>query len=153
MFATWNAVSSLDRLMDDVMGDVMGRAFGTATNNRLLSPDVDIRANSDEIAFSLDVPGVKREDLELTVENGVLSVKGERKHDFAQGEQVLLGRPYGAFSRSFNLPDYADVEHLTADLVDGVLTIRVPKLASAKPRKIQIGGESSGPKQLAEKPE
>jgi HSP20 family protein len=68
-----------------------------------------------------------------------------------QHEQVMLGRPYGAFKRTLNLPEHLDEEKLEAQLADGVLTIRIPKHPKAKPRKIQIGsGGSSGPKQLNE---
>jgi HSP20 family protein len=68
-----------------------------------------------------------------------------------QDEQVMLGRAYGAFKRTFNLPEHLDEEKLEAQLADGVLTIRIPKHPKAKPRKIQIGsGGSSGPKQLNE---
>jgi HSP20 family protein len=145
MLTTWNAVSTLDRLFDDVMGS----AFGTATNNRNYDPAIDVRANDREVVFVCDVPGVKRDDLDITLENHVLTIKGARKFDRNDNEQVMLGRSYGAFSRSFTLSDSLDEDHLAANLSDGVLTIRIPKHAKAKPRKIQIGG-GSDTKQLGE---
>lgn len=143
MLTAWNAVSTLDRMFDDVMGS----AFGTATNPRTFDPAIDVRANENEVVFICDVPGVKQEDLEITLTNHVLNIKGARKFESAQSEQVMLGRSYGAFSRAFTLPDSLDEENLSANLADGVLTVRIPKLPKAKPRKIEIGGGSSA-KQL-----
>ena len=145
MLTAWGAVSTLDRMFDDVMGS----AFGTATNPQAFDPSIDVRANENEVAFICDVPGVKQEDLEVTVENHVLTLKGTRRFDSKEDEQVMLGRAYGAFKRSFTLPDYLDDANLDAHLADGVLTIRIPKRAQAKPRKIPIGTGSSS-KQLKE---
>jgi HSP20 family protein len=63
----------------------------------------------------------------------------------------VLGRSYGPFARSFTLPDYVDIEKVSADLAHGVLTVRIPKLAAAKPRKIRIQAVDGAPKQLSEK--
>lgn len=145
MLTGWDAVSTLDRMLDDVMGS----AFGTAMNLQAFEPFIDVRANENEVAFVCDVPGMKQEDLEVTVENRVLTLKGTRRFESKEDEQVMLGRAYGAFKRSFTLPDYVDDSNLDARLADGVLTIRIPKHAKAKPRKIQIG-TGSGSKQLQE---
>jgi HSP20 family protein len=146
MLTTWDAVSTLDRMLDDVMGSTLG----TATNSRTFQAAIDVRANDDAVVFVCDVPGVRRDDLEITLENRVLTIRGTRKPDVAQNEQVMLGRAYGSFSRSYTLPDSVDDSKLAADLADGVLTIRIPKLAKAKPRRIQIGGGAGGAKQLGE---
>jgi HSP20 family protein len=143
--ATWDAVSTLDRMFDDVMGS----ALGTATNSRKFDPAIDVRASDSEVVFVCDVPGVKQEDLEVTLENHVLTIKGTRKFDSQENEQVMLGRAYGTFSRSFTVPDTLDEENLAAHLADGVLTVRIPKHPKAKPRKIQIGN-GGGSKQLKE---
>lgn len=139
MLTTWNAVSTLDRMLDDVMGS----AFGAATNRRTFEPTIDIRTTQDEIVFVCDVPGVKRDDLEITLENRVLILKGKRAFDRQEGEQVMLGRAYGSFERAFELPDVVDDANLSAHLGDGVLTVRIPKHPKAKPRKIAIGGGAS----------
>jgi len=145
MLRTWDAVSTLDRMFDDVMGSMVG----TATSARTFDPTIDVRANEDHLVFVCDVPGVKPEDLEVTLENRLLTIKGTRKFDGKQDEQVMLGRAYGSFHRAFTLPDYVDDTNLAANLADGVLTIRIPKQAKAKPRRIQIGN-GSGSKQLGE---
>jgi HSP20 family protein len=148
MLTTWNAVSTLDRMLDDVMGS----AFGTATNPRTFNPTIDIRTNEDEVVFVCDVPGMKQEDLEITLENHVLTLKGARKFEGRETEQVLLGRAYGTFSRSFTLPDALDEDKLSAELADGVLSVRIPRHPKAKPRKITInaGPMNGGSKQLNE---
>jgi HSP20 family protein len=139
MSTAWNAFPMLDRLLDDVMTGVNGTSLGTATPARNFTPAIDVRANSDEIVFTADVPGLKRDDLEITLEDGVLSIKGQRRYEGSGKDKVWLGRSYGSFERSFTLPDTVDPEHLAADLADGVLTVRVAQLPKAKPRRITIG--------------
>lgn len=147
MLATWNAVSTLDRMLDDVMGS----AFGTAMSHRTFNPAIDVRASDTEVALVCDVPGVKQEDLEITLTNHVLTIKGTRRFETRDKEQVMLERAYGAFTRSYTLPDALDEERLAAELADGVLTIRIPKSPKAQPRKIQIGsGGTEQTKQLKE---
>jgi HSP20 family protein len=143
MLTRWDAVSTLDRMFDDVMGSMLG----TATSTRTFDPAIDVHASDHEVVFVCDVPGLKQADLDVTVENRVLTIKGTRKFEGKEDEQVMLGRAYGPFSRSFTLPDYVDDENLSARLADGVLTIRLPKQAKAKPRKVQI---SDGSRQLGE---
>jgi len=145
MLTRWDAVSTLDHMFDDVMGSMLG----TATSTRTFDPSIDVHASDNEVVFVCDVPGLKQEDLEVTLENHVLTIKGTRKFEGKENEQVMLGRAYGSFNRSYSLPEYVDDENLTAQLADGVLTIRIPKQANAKPKKIQIfSGHDS--KQLKE---
>jgi len=145
MLSAWSAVSTLDRMFDDVMGS----AFGTATSNLTFNPAIDVRASDTEIVLACDVPGVRLEDLEITLANRLLTIKGTRRFDSSETQQVLLGRAYGSFSRSYTLPEALDEEKLAAELADGVLTVRIPKLPKAQPRKIQIA-VSSDTKQLKE---
>jgi HSP20 family protein len=152
MLTAWNAFPMLDRLFDEVMDDVTGKAFGTSATQSTFNPAVDVRANDEEIVFACDVPGLKREDIEVTVENGVLSIRGQRQYQGKEKDRVLLGRAYGAFANRFTLPDYVDADRMTADLADGVLTITLPKQPKAKPRRIEIGS-GNGHKQLGEKKE
>jgi HSP20 family protein len=123
--------------------DVIGSMLGTATSKRTFEPDVDVHATENEVVFTCDVPGVKKEDLEITLENHVLTIRGSRKFDSKEEDQVILGRAYGSFNRVFTLPDYLDDSNLAAQLTDGVLTLRIPRHAKAKPRKIQIGGSDA----------
>ena len=137
MFTPLDAVPMLDGVFDDVIGS----AFGYATRASLFTPSVDVVAKEHELVFQLDVPGVKQENLEVTLENHVLSIKGSRKYEAGPNErQMLLGRSYGEFALQYTLPETVDGEKLAAHLADGVLTLRVPRHAKAQPRKIQIGG-------------
>ena len=137
--------SALDRLVDDVMHEVTGTAFGLSRAGSF-SPEIDVRSNDKEIVFSIDVPGIKREQLDITLENGVLSLRGTRKYEGDPGDKVWLGKSYGAFARSFNLPDHVESDKLYAELADGVLTVRIPRAEKSQPRRIPISG--SGEKQL-----
>jgi len=139
MLTKWDAVATLDRMFDDVMGSTLG----TATSNRTFNPSIDVRTSEKDVVFACDVPGVKEEELEVTLENHVLTIKGTRKFESKEDEQVVLGRAYGSFSRAYTLPSSLDDENLTAQLANGVLTIRIPRQPKARPRKIQIGNGSS----------
>ncbi len=140
MLTAWDPVRLLDRMVDDVMNG----SFGTATNAKSFVPQVDVRSNDDRVLFSFDVPGVKKENIEITLERGVLTVKGSRQFEAGTAkEQLLLGRSYGTFTRSFQLPDHLDEEKLAANLTDGVLTIEIPRLQKAKPRRIEINGNGA----------
>ena len=135
----------LDRLFDDVMTGVAGTAFGASSPVRGFSPAFDVRANEEEIVVTADVPGIKQDDLEITLDDGVLTVKGQRRYEGNGKDKVWLGRSYGSFTRSFTLPETVDPERLSADLADGVLTIRVAQQPKAKPRKITIAPRTSAP--------
>ncbi len=137
---TYTTVSSLDR----VMGDFMGAAFGASTTARSFQPALDVRSSETEVSFVADVPGVKEEDLEVTLENHVLTISGARKFEAADKQPhetaVVLGRSYGSFKRAFTLPENLDEEKLSAVLADGVLTVRIPKQPKVQPRRIAIQG-------------
>jgi HSP20 family protein len=143
MLTVWDPVRLFDRMMDDVMH----ASLGTATNARSYAPEVDIRTSDDRVVFSFDVPGVKKDDLEITLEKGVLTVKGSRQFEPTNAkERLVLGRSYGTFSRSFSLPDHLDEDKLTAKLESGVLTIEIPKSEKAQPRRIPVAVGSNGEK-------
>lgn len=140
-----------DRLLDDVMTGVSGTSFSAGSAPaaaRTFSPAIDVRANDEEIVFTADVPGLKEADLEITLDDGVLTIKGQRKFEGNGKDKVWLGRSYGAFSRSFTLPDTVDPEKLSADLADGVLTVRVAQQPKVQPKKITISPRA---KQLEQK--
>jgi HSP20 family protein len=126
-----------------MLDDVMGSMLGAATSTRTFDPSIDVHASDSEVVFVCDVPGIKQDDLEITLDHHVLTIGGARKFEGKESEQVMLGRAYGSFNRSYTLPDSVDGENLTAHLADGVLTIRIPKHAKAQPKKIPITGGDS----------
>ena len=144
MLVKWDAAATLDRMFDDVMGSMLG----AATNSQSFDLALDVLATNDELVVTCDVPGVKSENLDITLENHVLTIKGARNWESSESQRVVLGRSYGAFARSITLPDYLDEEKLSANLTDGVLTIRIPKHPKARPVKIAINSQQE--KQLKE---
>ncbi len=149
MLTLWNAdpmLASVDRVFDDVMRSALGPS-GAATNPSPLSPAVDVRMDDEKIVLVCDLPGMSKDDVEITLHERVLTIKGERKFESKENERVLLGRAYGSFSCSYTLPEGVDDEKLTADLAQGVLTVTVPKHPETKPRRIAVGSPS-GAKRL-----
>jgi HSP20 family protein len=104
------------------------------------APLVDIFERQDQLVIRAEVPGVQKEDMDVRIENGVLTLHGERKQDTGVKEECTLRmeRVYGAFTRSFSLPTTVDAARVTAVYKDGVLEVAVPKAESAKPKTIEI---------------
>ena len=109
-------------------------------------PPVDIYQNGEhELVLKAELPGLSREDIEITVDNGTLSIKGEKKlgGEVKDEEFHRIERQYGAFSRSFSLPNTVDPSKVGADFRNGVLTIRLPLREEAKPRQIKVEVEAA----------
>ncbi|MGE5186303.1 MAG: Hsp20/alpha crystallin family protein [Acidobacteriota bacterium] len=104
------------------------------------SPTFEVKETAEAFVIKADVPGVGEKDLDVAIDNGVLTVTGSRQaEDRKEGESYsLYERQYGSFTRSFKLPDVADGERVEAKLDSGVLTLTIGKKAEAKPRKISI---------------
>jgi len=103
-------------------------------------PAVDIYEDQHGIQLKLEVPGIDEKDLDIKVENNVLTVSGERKFENEQKEENFhrIERRYGCFTRSFTLPNTVDAEKITADYNNGVLSIRLVKREEAKPKQIKV---------------
>ncbi len=103
-------------------------------------PSVDIREEHDRFLITADVPGVDPKDIEITMDNGILSIKGERASQSLEEKEGYkrIERVSGAFYRRFSLPDSADAERIEANSKDGVLTIVLPKHEKVQPRKIEV---------------
>lgn len=117
----------------------MNRLF-TEPANRSWAPAVDISETENDVVLKADVPGVKLDDLDIRLENGTLTVKGERKFEKEEKDKGFhrIERGYGAFSRAFTLPETLDAEKVKADYKDGVLTITIAKKEIAKPRQVKV---------------
>lgn len=132
--------------MQDRINRIFGDAYTRRYNDDLTQrgdwfPAVDIYENGNqEIVLQAELPGLKREDIDLRVENNTLTLRGERKHDAdVKPEQYhRVERSYGAFSRSFSLPTRIDTDKVRAEFKDGVLSITLPVKAEAKPRQIEV---------------
>ena len=117
------------------------RDFGFGSGAATWVPPVDIYQNGEhELVLKAELPDMSREDIDITVENYVLTVKGDKKlSDEVKEEQFHhVERRYGAFSRSFSLPRTVDSSKVSADYRNGVLTIKLPLREEAKPRQIKV---------------
>jgi HSP20 family protein len=104
------------------------------------APPVEIFERQDHLVIRAEVPGVQREDMDVWIENGVLTLHGERKQETDVKEETAhrMERVYGAFTRSFSLPTTVDAAKVAATYKDGVLEVTVPKAETAKPKSIEI---------------
>jgi HSP20 family protein len=116
--------------------DVLGDQRQPSTFN----PGFEVKETPEQFIVRADVPGVKEEDVDVSVHNGVLTITGRRlAEERREGESYyLFERQYGAFSRSFALPDTADSDKVEAKLDQGVLTLTIGKRVDAKPKKISF---------------
>ena len=116
------------------------RDFGVATANTWIPP-VDIYQTGDqELVLRAELPDMVREDIDLSIENFVLTIRGDKKFpaDVKEEQFYHIERRYGTFSRSFSLPQMLDVGKVSADYKGSVLTVRLPLREEAKPRQIKV---------------
>lgn len=108
--------------------------------SQVFAPRFEVKERADAYVFTADLPGVKEEDLDISLQNGVLTVSGSRNaEEKKEGETYYLyERSYGSFSRSFALPEMADPDKVEARLANGELVLTVGKRQEAKPRKIGL---------------
>ena len=106
------------------------------------NPSVDVVETDDEIVVKAEIPGVSKDDIDLTVENNRIIISGEKKqeHEEKEDNYYLMERSYGSFRRIFVLPAQADADRVVASYKDGILTVTVPKTEVAKGKKIDISG-------------
>jgi len=105
------------------------------------TPAVDIyETDNHEVVLKAELPEMKREDISITFENQVLTIRGERKHDesIRRDRYQRFERAYGSFSRSFTIPSTIDAARINATYKDGVLTVRLPQREEAKPKQIEV---------------
>ena len=142
-YEPWNVVSQLQSEINRVFGNLSDTDSNSATSE--WSPAVDVREFSNRFQLLLDVPGVDPKDVEITLDNGVLTVSGTRREEKAVGtngaeqpQQQRLERRLGRFHRRFILPDTADADNVNATGRNGVLEIVIPKQPKAQPRRITV---------------
>ena len=152
MFVRWNHPFREAQSFQNQMSRFFNEGFGTQAREDEVAaswaPPMDIAETPETLNFTAELPGFKNEDLTLRVENGVLTLEGERKFDVQASEKNYhrVERSYGKFVRGFTLPSNIDPEKVQANLVDGVLYVALQKKEEAKPKTISIG--AGGPKQI-----
>jgi HSP20 family protein len=128
-------IDRLNRMFTDFFG-------GGEQVSRAWAPTVDIyTTDENEFVIQAELPAMKREDISVTFENNVLTLRGERKFEGESNgnNYQRVERFYGTFSRSFNVPGTVDASRITASYKDGVLTVRLPQREEAKPKQITVG--------------
>jgi HSP20 family protein len=145
----WDPFQDLRSAQDEMaqMSPMLAHALGLHTQQgnepamtSAWAPALDISERKDAYLVTVELPGLKPEDLDLTMEDGLLTIQGERHfaHDSSEQQFHRVERRYGAFRRSITLPAHATAEGIQASFEDGVLQILVPKAEEAKPKRIQI---------------
>jgi HSP20 family protein len=141
-FDPFRELALMQDRMNRVFGDIYGRRFDDDVMTRGdWVPAVDIYENDkQEIVIKAEMPGMKREDIELRVENNTLTIRGERKRETEVRDEQYhrVERSYGNFVRSFSLPSTVDASHVSAEYKEGVLSVTLPLREEAKPRQIPV---------------
>jgi len=122
--------------------DAVNRLFSEPFATRPWAPAVDVLETENELALKADLPDVNLKDIDIQIERGTLSIRGERKFERVEGKGTgyhRIERSYGEFQRFFSFPDTVDTEKVKADYRNGVLTVTLPKKEVAKPKTIKIG--------------
>jgi HSP20 family protein len=109
-------------------------------NTALFVPDIDVKETPEAYVFKADLPGIKEKDLEIAMTGNRLIITGKREEEKREERATYFRceRCYGSFTRSFTLPEGANLEKANAELKEGVLTVSVPKMPEVQPRKIQV---------------
>jgi HSP20 family protein len=143
------------RSLQDEMTRLFAGVVPTSGNREEMThgswaPSVDIYEDKDRLILEADLPGMSRENFDISVENNVITLRGERRFEKkAEGDNYhRVERSYGSFTRSFTLPQTVTADGATADFENGVLRVSLPKREETKARKIEITGSGSDAKQI-----
>jgi HSP20 family protein len=133
--------------LQDQLNHLFRQSFGRTSEEGSITswaPAVDIFETEHKLVVKADLPDIKPEELDIRVENNILTIRGERKFEKKVNENNYLRveRSYGSFSRSFSLSNTVNTESIEAEYKNGVLTVSIPKLEEAKPKQIKVRVEA-----------
>lgn len=136
----WDELRRMREEMDRFFNSMFG---GTALAPREVSewtPAMDVVETANEFIVSAELPGLEKDDIEIEIENNILTIRGEKKEEKREeeGRHYVYERRFGGFSRSFTLPTNVDPDRVTARFENGVLTVTLPKTEEARGRRIEI---------------
>lgn len=139
----WHPFRELEDMQDRVLRALRFGQGGDAQQSLVVadwSPSVDISEDDKEYLIKAELPEVKKEDVKVTVENGVVSIRGERKFEKEEKGKKFhrVERSYGSFQRSFSLPEDADPAKVTAECKDGLLQVRLGKSEAKQPKQVEV---------------
>lgn len=151
----WDDAFTARREFDRILDRVLATPYLATGTSGVWSPVVDVREDKDAIRVHAELPGMNPEDVDVSVENGVLTIAGEKKQELEHGggesDYHLVERRYGRFERSFQVPTSVDAGAVSARFENGVLTVRLPKTEAAKPRRVQVEVGKGAAKQVESK--
>jgi HSP20 family protein len=136
VFPRVGATNRIARMMDDMLGRELPEGIGW-------NPPVDVVEEEGELILTMEVPGMKRDDIMIDVADTSLTIKGEKKSEIEKQDVNfrLVERSYGAFERTFSLPRSVDAARIQAEYQDGVLRVHMPKTAQAQGRRVEINAQ------------
>lgn len=136
--------SAMDRLFEDSFVSPMG--WRTLSGGESVTPAIDVHETADDLVVTAVLPGVKPEDVEITMTGQTLTLRGELKADeeVERDQYLYRERRYGSFSRSLQLPVRVEGDRAEATFTDGILRLRIPKAEEVKPRQIRINAGGNG---------
>ncbi len=136
--APWSALREMERELSRVFTDYYGE--NADLFNSAWVPQVDLSETENEYVLQADLPGLRREDVELVCVDNTVNLKGERRHETKEETSGYhrTERRYGAFQRSFEIPGGFEPDKVTASFEDGVLTVHLPKKEESKPKQIKV---------------
>jgi HSP20 family protein len=139
----FRGVTTLQDQINRLFNDAFERT-GEESNLTAWAPAVDIKENEHELLVNADLPGIDPKDLDIHVENNILTIRGERKFEkkVDEANYLRVERAYGSFSRSFSLANTVNPDGIKADYQNGVLTLRIPRREEAKPKQIRVNVEA-----------
>src|SRR5271170_4807800 len=142
--SNFRGTSTLQDQVTRLFNDAFERT-GQESSLTAWAPPVDIYENEHELVVKADLPDINPKDLDVRVENNILSIRGERKFEKQVNEDNYLRveRAYGSFSRSFSLPNTINTEAIRAEYKNGVLTVQMPKRAESKPKQVKVNVETT----------
>lgn len=141
--ARWTPYREMEQLQNHI-NSLFDWSFGRRGESESLDatwyPRVDVVEKENEYLINAEIPGVKKNDVKVAFENGVLTISGERKDEREEknARYHVVERSWGSFRRSFTLPGNTDADKINADFKDGILTVKVAKSESAKPKQIEV---------------
>jgi HSP20 family protein len=140
VLSPWHELEDMTTRLNRLFGDP---GSGEASHRVLWSPAVNVAETKEDLRLTAELPGMSIEDIEIEVENNVLSLRGEKRQEEEKDDRRyhVWERSYGSFERSFTLPRTVKADEISADFKDGILHVRMPKAAEAKSRKIAIKSE------------
>ena len=139
-------LNTLQEQFNRLFEDPFFRSAGNDSALTAWSPAVDIYETEQELVLRADLPDISEKDLDVRVENNMLTIHGERKFEknISEDNYLRMERSYGSFSRSFSLPNTVNTDQIKADYRNGVLTVSLPKREESKPKQVKVSVSSNG---------